>query len=103
MGETNADDPIIMSPPLGGRIGSVFATTLIGALGLFMLAMTVLLIAGGYLGLSMIFAALTVVMGILFRYILRDTGGNRYIAKIYIGARRGVCPRCITKQAEIVG
>ena len=77
MSNKESNHRIIISSPPNGWIGGMFATALIGALGIFMLGAAVLLTIGGQMGFGILFAALAGVVGVLFRYVLRDARARR--------------------------
>jgi hypothetical protein len=68
--------PFVTHHSLGARLGSLFGTTLIGALVLFMGAVGALVLFNGAVGMGLFFVAMTAVMFVLFRYVWRDTGAK---------------------------
>lgn len=67
---------IILRTPAQLRYGGLVAVAIIGALGLGFFGGTVLLLSAGYVGISLLLAALTAVFVLLLRYMLRDFRGK---------------------------
>lgn len=70
--KSDTDHPTLIRPSIAGRIGGAFTTALIGALSLFMLGAAAIITADGHVGAGAFTLAITGVMVVLARYVLRD-------------------------------
>lgn len=67
---------MVMRQALSRRILGPFVTVMIGAVVILFAVLSAAAIAGGNVGIGVFMAALAAVMGVLFLYVLRDTGGT---------------------------
>jgi hypothetical protein len=73
----NTDPPTTIRQPRAAWLGGLFTAVLLGLLCAFMLGGAVLAMTGGNFAVGAVLAAVAGVMGVLFRYVLRDARAKR--------------------------
>ena len=77
MTDENPTESTVVRPTLAGRIGSLFVTALLGAVGLFMFGATAIAIWSGNLVIGLVVAAVSGIFVLLFLYVMRDLRGKQ--------------------------